>query len=118
MFSATQNITYGAVSKTLNRTSASGRKAEYYLAESAINYTLVIDHTVPSDASAGGESHIAKLTVNSLDAGGKTIRTVVAWTVIKTFLTSQDDTMAENTANALVVFTSPANVTKLVDREA
>lgn len=118
MFNATQAITYGGVAKTLNRVSAAARSAEYYLAEALINYTLVISHTVPKDTSVGGESHLAKLTVNQLNADGKIIRTTVSWIVIKTFETSQDDTTAENTGNALVGFAIPANMTKLVDREA
>lgn len=115
MFAATIALTYGGVTKTLNRTNQDNGGSEYYLNDSLLRFYLKISHTVPAKGKYG-ESHLVRLDVEQYDALGVLLRTNSSWTVIKTFDGIQDDPGSEDTAEALVGFLTPANIASLVDR--
>lgn len=117
MFANTIDLTYNGATVTLNRVVQDRNGSEYYKSNGTTRHTLKISHTIPSNGSFG-ESHMVRHDVQHLDATtGDVLRTASSWFVMKTFDGLQDDDAIEDAANALAVFLSTANVTKLVDRE-
>lgn len=117
MFAATITITYNAVAKVLNKDKNLASGVEYYLNDGNTRFRLLINHIIPK-TGATGESHMARLSVEQYDpTTGALIRECSSWTVIKSLLGVQNDSESEYCANALSAFMTPANVTKLVDRE-
>jgi hypothetical protein len=117
MFGDTIGITYNAVAKTLNKVNQDNYGAEYYLEETGIRYRASVQHTIPK-AGQPGESHMFRLDVEHYDGNNVLLRTASSWTVIRTSDAVQDSTSSTRGANALIAFLTPANVTKLTNRES
>jgi len=109
---------WNATNVTLNRINQDGYGSVYYGELSPRKFTLEVKQTIPK-VGEYNESHLLKLTVQVYDATtGAYIRTVQAWSVVKTLDAAQDQEECEDAYESLVDFLSDANITKLVGRQS
>jgi hypothetical protein len=117
MIGDTIGITYNAVAKTLNKVNQDAYGADYYLDDTTMRFYISVKHTIPSRGKFG-ESHLMRLNVEYLDAGGVLLRTASAWTVIRTDDANQDYVTSQRVVAALLTATTTANTNKLLGRES
>lgn len=119
MLDNTLTIDYGSdTGITLTRVSQQNFESTYFGESGDQKFNLSVKHTIPA-RGLPGESHLVRLDVEHYDSEGVYIRTSSAWTVIKTFDSTQDSTASEDTLAALQMFTGvTANIEKIVGRES
>lgn len=116
MFADPFPVTYNAVVKNLVRINQDSNGSDYYLDGGLEKFSMSIRHTIPAKGGSG-ESHLIRLDVDHHDANGVYLRRTSAWTVLKTFDSTQDTTKSGYASNALAGALSGANITKLLARE-
>lgn len=117
MLGDTIALTWNATSVTLTKINQDNYGSEYFAESGVRRFTLSVKHTIPARGKSG-ESHLARLDVEVYDANGVLLRTVSAWTVIRTDTGIQEQEECEDAAEALVAFLSAANITKIVGRQS
>lgn len=110
------SITYNAVAISMKKIKEQNGASTYYAENGGRKFTLDFSHTIPATGK-GGESHLAKLTVEHFDANGIFLRSVSAWTVVKTFDQPQVAVDAEYAGRAVRDLLANAFLTQLVGRE-
>lgn len=110
------SITYNAVAISMKKIKEANGASQYYAENGGRKFTLDFSHTIPPNGK-GGESHLAKLTVEHFDANGIFLRSVSPWSVVKTFDQPQVAADAEYAARALRDLLTNAVITQLVGRE-
>nr|APG77005.1 hypothetical protein [Beihai levi-like virus 7] len=118
MLENTLSINYGAAAVTLTRVNQDNYASTYFGEEGQQKFTMNVKHTIP-DRGLPGESHLVRLDVEHYDTNGVYLRTSSAWTVIKTFDSTQDSTACSDTVAALQDFTGvPANIDRVIAQES
>lgn len=109
-------ITYNAVTKDLESVNQDNYARQFYLDDDLLRFHAKISHTIPSGYS-GGESHLLRLDLESLDSDYMLKRKDSAWLAVRTDSAMQNTTELAYLVNALVGLATSGNVTKLLTRQ-
>lgn len=117
MIGDTTDITFNAVVKTLKKVNQDNFGAQYYLRDGTEEYTLKVEHVLPTKKNANLESHKISLTVDSFDAEDVLLTRQEMWTVLRT-VQGRQPADALDYALGLAGWCDSTNLTKVLARES
>lgn len=123
MLSSPINLTYKAATVALQRINQDNFSSKFFgkTADGLEHITLTVQHTIPKKAGGAGESHMARLDVQTFDATGTYVRTSSPWFVIRTNDATQNDAASLDASVALCAFltaSSNANLLAILARRS